>query len=582
MSGLRLELRRYGVLASMAACALLIGCAAGAGGGGGGGEGGTDGGGGEPVGDEFTFGAVQPDVAMVDARPASINPYAANRTAAVPGSVDLSDGLPPIGDQGAIGSCLAWAAGYGAATFTANRQYGWGQGQAGHQASPGYLYSVLIETDNLDCGGGTFIQTAMDQLIQKGCSSFETQGYSDSSCETPIEGDAANFRIGSYNRVDYSSQTAMKGELAGERVVVVGMGLDDNFTGHTGSGVYVRSGTPLLQDSLHAAHAVLVVGYDDTRGAYRIMNSWGTSWGDSGFMWMEYATFEQTVFEAYSIEPAAARDPVDPTPGPDDDDEGTIPTDDPEGQLGEAFQFADFDFFTGQDVVYLIFFYDFDAPVFIRSITVTDPLGGSAVQEYNSWYADGYVYFVRDDGFQWTEGVYSLEFDTQTLGGNDIIYFGEAQVGPLGEDVTSGLCDDSCIFAFDGECDDGGSGSLFNVCEYGSDCFDCGVRDAGTNGMSTNGATTNGMGTNGATSNGIGTDGATSNGLGTDGFGTDGFGTSGFGTDGFAKQIVDKPVRRFRGMKIKISERAKYLPAAGVTEGIRGANQQPAIITRKK
>lgn len=38
------------------------------------------------------------------------------------------------------------------------------------------------------------------------------------------------------------------------------------------------------------------------------------------------------------------------------------------------------------------------------------------------------------------------------------------------------LCDDSCFFAFDGDCDDGGPGSDYDLCEYGSDCADCGER----------------------------------------------------------------------------------------------------------
>ena len=41
---------------------------------------------------------------------------------------------------------------------------------------------------------------------------------------------------------------------------------------------------------------------------------------------------------------------------------------------------------------------------------------------------------------------------------------------------TSELCTDTCSFAGDGECDDGGEGSDFAICEYGTDCSDCGVR----------------------------------------------------------------------------------------------------------
>ncbi len=40
------------------------------------------------------------------------------------------------------------------------------------------------------------------------------------------------------------------------------------------------------------------------------------------------------------------------------------------------------------------------------------------------------------------------------------------------------LCDNSCEFAFDGMCDDGGANSMYSLCDYGSDCSDCGSREA--------------------------------------------------------------------------------------------------------
>lgn len=39
-----------------------------------------------------------------------------------------------------------------------------------------------------------------------------------------------------------------------------------------------------------------------------------------------------------------------------------------------------------------------------------------------------------------------------------------------------GACGDSCTWAGDGECDDGGPGSLTSLCAFGSDCLDCGPR----------------------------------------------------------------------------------------------------------
>jgi hypothetical protein len=44
-----------------------------------------------------------------------------------------------------------------------------------------------------------------------------------------------------------------------------------------------------------------VVGYDDARGAFEVQNSWGTNWGNAGFIWITYDVFAAFVREAYGI-----------------------------------------------------------------------------------------------------------------------------------------------------------------------------------------------------------------------------------------------------------------------------------------
>ncbi len=42
-------------------------------------------------------------------------------------------------------------------------------------------------------------------------------------------------------------------------------------------------------------HGVIIVGWDDSlgsEGAWRIRNSWGTSWGEDGYMWIEYGCIQ--------------------------------------------------------------------------------------------------------------------------------------------------------------------------------------------------------------------------------------------------------------------------------------------------
>ncbi len=45
-------------------------------------------------------------------------------------------------------------------------------------------------------------------------------------------------------------------------------------------------------DKFLGGHAVLCVGYDDSRSCFRILNSWGTNYGDSGYFWLHYDLLE--------------------------------------------------------------------------------------------------------------------------------------------------------------------------------------------------------------------------------------------------------------------------------------------------
>ncbi len=65
-------------------------------------------------------------------------------------------------------------------------------------------------------------------------------------------------------------------------------------------------------------HAQCVVGYDDKKygGAFLLMNSWGSQWGNNGFAWIRYDDFKFFTREAYGIEPmtkvgAAANEPFE-------------------------------------------------------------------------------------------------------------------------------------------------------------------------------------------------------------------------------------------------------------------------------
>jgi Papain family cysteine protease len=67
-----------------------------------------------------------------------------------------------------------------------------------------------------------------------------------------------------------------------------------------------------IAGNLRGGHAVVVVGYDDSRGgigAFRILNSWADNWGEEGYFWMSYTLFRQIVREAYMAQDIVAEHP---------------------------------------------------------------------------------------------------------------------------------------------------------------------------------------------------------------------------------------------------------------------------------
>jgi hypothetical protein len=45
-------------------------------------------------------------------------------------------------------------------------------------------------------------------------------------------------------------------------------------------------------------HHVVIVGYDDTIEAFKVMNSWGAGWGQGGMIWISYKLFQDSHFSS--------------------------------------------------------------------------------------------------------------------------------------------------------------------------------------------------------------------------------------------------------------------------------------------
>lgn len=57
------------------------------------------------------------------------------------------------------------------------------------------------------------------------------------------------------------------------------------------------AGYLLVDGPVAGGHAILVIGYSNTRKAFRLLNSWGLSWGAKGRAWLREADMERLLHE---------------------------------------------------------------------------------------------------------------------------------------------------------------------------------------------------------------------------------------------------------------------------------------------
>lgn len=80
---------------------------------------------------------------------------------------------------------------------------------------------------------------------------------------------------------------------------------------------------PTSTDTLVGGHEVLAIGWDDSKEAFLMQNSWGKNWGQGGFFWLPYAYFQgrDPTYGNYvsqlTIFPNAYVIPPKPNPTPD-------------------------------------------------------------------------------------------------------------------------------------------------------------------------------------------------------------------------------------------------------------------------
>lgn len=239
-------------------------------------------------------------------------PLADNVNNPLPEQVSLLSYCPSRLNQGRQGSCVAWSSAYAARTILLARETGRNPDEIAF--SPSFLYNQI----GLEDCQGSYIIRAMENMNKVGGLPLYEFPYNENDCSKlpgPDELRAAKtYRTKGFNRLssgaeDYKTDLlAIKQNLAQGAPVVIGMMVGGSFMqGMVGQKVWIPESSDYSMQGF-GGHAMCVIGYDDflEGGAFQVMNSWGTEWGENGIGWVRYRDFNHFVKEAYGLYPMGA------------------------------------------------------------------------------------------------------------------------------------------------------------------------------------------------------------------------------------------------------------------------------------
>lgn len=222
----------------------------------------------------------------------------------LPASVDLTANAMPVGNQGQVGSCAAWATVYGALGY-------WERAEqlSGGALAPMYTYSQYVSAyDGGHDGGSTIdyhLQVAKQQGVDNQADYF--QGNFDYS-DVPTSAErynAVNWKLSGYADLPVQqsassavTQQSIEGALAAGNPVVIGIPVYSTFEIVTSANSGYYAG-PIGNDSLLGNHGIVALGYN-AQGLV-IENSWGTSWGNAGYATLAWPFVNEYVFQATSV-----------------------------------------------------------------------------------------------------------------------------------------------------------------------------------------------------------------------------------------------------------------------------------------
>lgn len=189
--------------------------------------------------------------------------------------------MTPVRNQGACGSCT---------TFSVSGAYEGAyniQNNSAVDVSEQQMLSCAEQAngnDAVSCSGG-WMHWIAGWMLTNSLSAEGDFGYaaSDLACPASLPsryGLAAWDWIGA--NTQFPTDDEIKEAICQYGPVSAAVTVGNDFRRYDDDSTFTTDETGSVN------HAVVLVGWDDDRNAWLMRNSWGTNWGDGGYMWIEY------------------------------------------------------------------------------------------------------------------------------------------------------------------------------------------------------------------------------------------------------------------------------------------------------
>jgi fibronectin type 3 domain-containing protein len=234
----------------------------------------------------------------------------------IPKKFDLSPKLPLPYPQGKQASSVGFVLGYLVKSYYENAKAKnpidlskisvSSPSNTKHFFSPSFIYNSINKGKDL---GGSLLD-GLILLTSRGIPTWQDMPYNQDDYKYLSSDSSSNIyshKIQGFKKIPTSDILTMKAYISKENPLVASLLFFENFNTYSKGSILNAT-----EGKFIGAQAIALVGYDDSKKAFKIWNSWGPDWGEGGYAWISYSLFQKLGASVYWIDdPPALHSPED-------------------------------------------------------------------------------------------------------------------------------------------------------------------------------------------------------------------------------------------------------------------------------